>query len=136
MALVLAVGLPASGSAGPLAAAAEKAGRELAVAQQEQETPQNRGRFWTGIALMAGGGVLAAVGGFALGDDESGPDDGEDFDNSDDGEDSDGSAGAALIGSGIAAAALGGFLVITDRNAGRSVSVRPGRVTVRQTIKF
>jgi hypothetical protein len=134
-ALVLAIALPASASAGPIAEAAKKAGRELAVAQAQQEI-RNRGRFWTGIALLAGGGTLAALSGLEIGDDETGPDDGEDFDDSDDGEDSDGWGEKALVGGGIAAAALGAFLVFTGRDSGPSVSLRPGRVTVRQTIKF
>jgi hypothetical protein len=129
------VALPASASAGPIGAAAEKAGRELALAQQERET-RDRTRFWTGIALLAGGGALAALSGLEIGDDETGPDDGEDFDDSDDGEDSDGWGGKALIGGGIAAAALGGFLLIKSRDSGPSVSVRPGRVTVRHTLRF
>lgn len=131
----LALAIPGSASAGPLAAAAEKAGRELARAQQEQERG-SRGRFWTGIALLAGGGTLIALGGLDLGDDESGPDDGEDLNGSDDGEDSDGWANKALIGGGIAAAALGGWLVLTGRDSGPRVSVKPGRVTVRHTIRF
>lgn len=135
-ALVVAVALPASVSAGPIGEAAEKAGRELAVAQQERET-RHRGRFWTGLALLAGGGTLVALSGLELGDDDdTGPDEGEDFDDSDDGEDADGWGEKALIGGGVAAAALGGFLLFTGRNPGPSVSLRPGRVTVRQTIRF
>ena len=135
MALVLAIALPSSASAGPIAEAVATAGRDLALAQAERET-RNRGRFWTGIALLAGGGTLAALSGLEIGDDETGPDDGEDFDNSDDGEDSEGWGRKALVGGGVAAAALGTFLVFTGRGSGPSVSVRPGRVTVRHTVKF
>jgi hypothetical protein len=135
IALVLAMALPASASAGPLAEAARKAGRELGSAQAQQETRAG-GRFWTGIALLAGGGTLAALGAFEIGDDETGPDDGEDFDESDDGEDSDGWGDKALIGGGVAAAALGAFLVFTGRDSAPAVSLQPGRVTVRQTFKF
>jgi hypothetical protein len=127
--------LPASASAGPISEAAKKAARELPAAQGQAET-RNRGRFWTGIALIAGGGTLAAISGLEIGDDESGPDDGEDVDDSDDGEDSDGWGGKALAGGGVAAAALGVFLVFTSRDSGPSISLRHGRVTVRQTIKF
>src|SRR5919106_2914117 len=134
-ALALVMALPASASAGPIAEAAKKAGRELALAQAQQET-RNRGRFWTGIALLAGVGTLAALSGLEIGDDESGPDDGEDFDDSDDGEDSDGWGGKALAGGGVAAAALGAFLVFTGRDSLPSVSVRSGRFTVKQTVKF
>ena len=133
-ALLLALLLPASASAGPLRSAAEKAGRELAAAQPPAE--RGRGRFWTGIALIAGGSALAVLGGVEFGDDESGPDDGEDNDESDDGEDSDGWGGKALVGGGIAAAVAGGVLLFTGREAGPSVSVRKGRLTVRHTIRF
>jgi hypothetical protein len=135
VALAIAMALPANAAAGPIVAAAEKAARELALAQAPPET-RNRTRFWTGIALLAGGGTLAALSGLEIGDDETGPDDGEDFDDSDDGEDSDGWGGKALAGGGVAAAALGAFLVFTGRDSAPSVSVRPGRVTVRQTLKF
>ena len=99
-------------SAGPLRAAVEKAGHELARAQQEPEK-QGQGRRWTGIALLAGGGALVTLGTVELGDDETGPDDGEDLDDSDDGEDSDGWGNKALIGGGVAAAVLGGVLLLT-----------------------
>jgi hypothetical protein len=134
-ALLVVLALPASVSAGPLKDAAERAGRELGSAEQGQEG-RSRGRFWAGIGLLAGGGVLAALGSFELGDDEVGPDDGEDVDDSDDGEDSDGWGNKALIGGGIAAAALGTVLLFTGRESLPSVAVRHGRVTVRQTIRF
>jgi hypothetical protein len=134
--LVLALAVPAAASAGPLKQAADKAGRELAAAQREQEG-RGRGRFWTGIALIAGGGVLGALGSVELGDDETGPDDGEDLDDSDDGEDSDGWGNKALIGGGIAAATIGGVLLLTGRKKqGPVVSVRPGSVTVYHTVRF
>lgn len=134
IALILALSVPAAASAGPLRDAADKAGRVLALAQVEE--PRSRARFWTGIGLIAGGGVLAALGGFELGDDGSGPDDGEDFDNSDDGEDADGWRKAAL-GSGIGAAAIGAVLLLTGgRKGGPVVSVKPGSVAVRQSVSF
>jgi len=136
IALGLALALPTAASAGPLKEAAEKAGRELAVAQPDPE-PRSRSRFWTGIALIAGGGVLGALGGLEIGDDETGPDDGEDFDDSDDGEDSDGWGNKALLGGGIAAATVGGVLLITGgRKSGPRVSMRPGSLSVRHTIRF
>jgi hypothetical protein len=133
-ALALTLVLPVSASAGPLKDAAEKAGRDLSRAQQQQEAGKGR-RFWTGIGLIAGGGLLATLGVLEVGDDETGPDDGEDFDDSDDGEDSDG-WNKALVGGGIAAAAAGGILLFTSRKSGPSVSVRPGKVTVRHTVRF
>lgn len=136
VALGLALALPAAASAGPLKEAAEKAGRELALAQPGPET-RSRGRFWTGIALIAGGGVLAALGSVELGDDETGPDDGEDLDDSDDGEDADGWGNKALLGGGIAAATVGGVLLITGRKRSSPVvSMRPGGVTIRHTVRF
>ena len=88
IAMCLALTLPSAVSAGPLKAAAEKAGREIALSQSAMET-RSRSRFWTGVALIAGGGALALLSA-EFGDDETGPDDGEDSDDSDDGEDSDG----------------------------------------------
>lgn len=135
MAAVLALIVPAGASAGPLKEAAEKAGREMARAQRE--APRNRGRFWTGIALIGAGGALATLGSIELGDDETGPDDGEDFDGSDDGEDSDGWGNKALIGGGVAAVTVGSVLLLTGRmKSGPVVSVRPGGVTVRHTVRF
>jgi hypothetical protein len=134
MGLVLA--LPGAAAAGPIKESAEKATRELTLTQAEAET-RSRSRFWTGIALLAGGGVLATLGSVELGDDETGPDDGEDLDDSDDGEDSDGWGNKALIGGGIAAATVGGVLLLTGKkNSGPVVSMRHGGVVVRQTVRF
>ena len=134
-AIVLAIALPATATAGPIADTAQKAGRDLGLAQAQQET-RSRGRFWTGIALLAGGATLAALSGFEIGDDDTGRDDGEDLDDSDDGEDSDGWGEKALVGGGVAAAALGGILLITGRDSRPSLSVRRGGVVVRQTFRF
>ena len=136
VALGLVLALPGAAAAGPLKESAEKATRELTFAQAESET-RSRGRFWTGITLLAGGGVRAALGSVELGDDENGPDDGEDVNGSDDGEDSDGWGNKALIGGGIAAATVGGVLLITGRKkTGPVVSMRRGGVAVRQTVRF
>jgi hypothetical protein len=135
-ALLVALILPAQVSAGPITEAIAKAGRELANAQREEPTP-SRTRFWTSIALIGGGGLLTALGAVEIGDDETGPDDGEDIDDSDDGEDSDGWGNGAMIGGGIAAAAVGGVLLFTGgKKAGPVVSIRPNGVMVRQTVKF
>ena len=136
VAVGLVLALPGAASAGPVKESAEKATRELALTQAESET-RSRSRFWTGIALLAGGGVLAALGSVELGDDETGPDDGEDVNGSDDGEDSDGWGNKALIGGGIAAATVGGVLLITGRKkSGPVVSMRHRGVVVRQTVRF
>lgn len=135
VAMVLALALPAAASAGPLKDAADKAGRELAPAQRTVEA-RSRGRFWTGIGLLIGGGVLAALGSVELGDDETGPDDGEDADESDDGEDSDGWGNKAMIGAGVTAATVGGVLLITGRKSGPVVTMRPGSFMVRHTVRF
>jgi hypothetical protein len=134
IAAILALSVPASAAAGPLKDAVDKAGVELAARQAEQ--PRSRARMWTGIALLGAGGALTALGGLEIGDDEPGPDDGEDFDNSDDGEDSDGWGKKAMLGGGIAAATLGGVLLLTGRKSGPVVSVRPGRAAVRYTFRF
>ena len=135
IAALLSVALPASASAGPLKEAIDKAARELAVAQEPQPA-RDRSRFWTGIALIAGGGVLAVLGGAEVFDDEDGPDDAEDTDESDDGEDSDW-GNTALTGGGIAAAALGGYLLWTGRRTSPSrITIQPDRVTIRHTVRF
>ena len=134
-ALALVIALPGSASAGPIKEAVEEAARKLAQETQEQK-PGKGQRFWTGVTLLAGGGVMTALGALELGDDETGPDDGEDSDDSDDGEDSDGWGNKALMGSGIAAAAVGGFLLFTGRKSSPSISIGRGRVTVRHTLRF
>lgn len=134
VALALVLILPASAMAGPLKEAAVKAGRELQSAQAEAKT-RSRGRFWTSLALLAGGGVLAVLGGVEMGDSETGTD------ADDDGgvEDGDG-AEKAMLGAGIAAAGTGAILLFTGRHrspaAGPAVSTRPGRVTITHTVRF
>jgi hypothetical protein len=136
IALILTLAVPGVASAGPLKDAVEKAGRELALAQRQAET-RSRTRFWTGIVLIAGGGVLTALGSVELGDDETGPDDGEDLNGSDDGEDADGWGNKAMLGGGIGAAAVGTILLLTGRKpSGPVLSVQPGRVSVRHTVRF
>lgn len=136
VALGLALSLPSAASAGPLAASAEKAVRELALQEPAKES-QSRSRFWTAIALIAGGGTLAVLGGIELGDDETGPDDDEDTDGSDDGEDSDGWGNKAMLGGGIAAATVGGVLLFTGRTKSVPVvSMRRGSLMVRHTVRF
>ena len=121
--------------AGPISAAIESAGREIVATQPEEG--RSRGRFWTSIALIAGGGVLGALSVVELGDDEAGPDDGEDLNGSDDGEDSDGWGNKAMLGGGIAAAAVGSVLLMTGgKKRGPVVAVKRGGVAVRQTITF
>lgn len=134
IALLVAWSLPGVAVAGPLKDAAEKAGRDLASAQQNVEG-RSSARLWTGIALLAGGGVLTTLGAIEVGDDETGPDDGEDIDGSDDGEDSDG-VNKALIGGGIASAVLGGWVLLTGKNSGPSVSLRRNGVVVKHTVRF
>jgi hypothetical protein len=142
IAVVLALTVPAAASAGSLKDAVAKAGRDIAAQSKETQT-RSRTRFWTSIALIGGGATLATLGGVELGDDESGPDDGEDMDDSDDGEDSDGWSQKAMIGGGIAAAALGTVLLITGRQKGTGqqksgpvLSVGPKGVAVRHTVRF
>jgi hypothetical protein len=135
IASLLVVAMPAAASAGPLKDAAEKAARDLAAAQTEPA--RSKARFWTGIALISGGGVLSALSGLELGDDEIGPDDGEDIDTSDDGEDSDGWGNKAMLGGGIAAATVGGVLLLTGRRSiAPSVSIGRDGMTIKQTIRF
>jgi hypothetical protein len=135
IATVLALAVPVGASAGPLKEAAEKAGRDLGSTQREE--PRSRARWWTSIALIGGGAALSTLGGIEFGDDETGSDDGEDVNGSDDGEDSDGWGDKAMLGGGIAAAAVGSVLLLTGRKkAGPVVSLTPGGVAVRQTVRF
>lgn len=147
LAVVLGIALPASASAGslaealtkphPMADAVAQAAREVALAQEPRVSePGRSGRFWTGVALLVGGGVLSALGAFEVGDDDEGggPDDAEDNDDSDDGEDGDG-LHKALLGSGIAAAGSGGWLLLTGRSASPSIS-SPRGVSLRHTVRF
>lgn len=121
--------------AGPITAAIENAGHEIVAAQREEG--RSRARVWTSVALIAGGGVLSALSIAEVGDDEAGPDDGEDLNGADDGEDSDGWENKAMLGGGIAAAALGGVLLMTGgKKSGPVVSVQRRGVAVRQTIAF
>lgn len=131
VALCLTLAIPASAAAGPLTEAAEKAARELALAQAASGG-HSRGRLWTGISLIAGGAALAIFGGIEVGD------------TNDEAQDDDDPAGEkesdkwekAMLGGGIAAAALGSILLITGRRSGASVSARPGRVAIAQTVRF
>ena len=142
IAVLLALAVPGTASAGPLKAAVERAGRDIATAQSQEIQTRSRTRFWTSMALIGGGATLATLGAVEIGDDESGPDDGEDMDSSDDGEDSDGWGQKTMIGGGIAAAAFGAVLLFTGRqntvrkNSGPSVSVGPKGVAVRHTVRF
>jgi hypothetical protein len=135
VALGLALALPASASAGPLSEAVEKTGRELALAQAEQGS-RSKGRFWTSLALIVGGSALAVLGGIELADSDTGPDEDADADDVagvDDGDREE----KVMLGSGIAAAGVGAILLMTGgRSASPSVSARPGRLTVRHTIRF
>jgi hypothetical protein len=133
--LSMTVALPAPASAGPIQESARTAARQSALAQADAERG-SRSRFWTSIALISGGGALAALGSIEIGDDETGPDNGEDLNGSDDGEDADGWGNKALLGGGIAAATAGAVLLITGRSSGPVVSARPGSVTIRQTVRF
>lgn len=134
----LALAVPASASAGPLSEAARKAteGRELAVAQsQSEQNTRGRGRFWTNIALIAGGGVLAVLGGFEISD-SAGTDDDADTDDAAGADDGD-RAAKFMLGGGIAAAGVGAILLARGgRMANPAISTRPGRLTVRHTIRF
>lgn len=132
--LMLTLALPASASAGPLAAAAEKAGRELAVAQSDSGG-QSKGRLWTSIALLAGGGVLAVLGGIEMADSDTSADENDDSDDATGVDDGD-SAEKFMLGGGIAAAGVGIVLLLTGGGSSPSVTARPGRVSVKHTIRF
>jgi hypothetical protein len=136
IAVLVALMMPTAASAGPLRDAVEKSGQDIAAqAKNAQELERGRGgRFWTSMALIGGGAALSTFGLVEIGDDESGPDDGEDADDSDDGEDSD--VNKAMLGGGIAAAALGTFLLFTGKKSGPKLSVGPKGVAVQQTVRF
>ena len=141
IATALALAVPAAVSAGPVGLsngpikeAIAKSGPEI---RSQNEEGSSRARFWSGIALIAGGGVLGVLGSVELGDDEAGPDDGEDINGSDDGEDSDGWGNKALIGGGIAAATVGTVLLMTGhKKSGPVVALKPGGVMLRQSLRF
>ena len=137
VALGLTLALPASASAGPLSEAAEKAAREQAVTQsQPQQNARSRGRLWTSIALIAGGTVLAVLGGIELGDSDSGADEDADTDDAP-GEDDGDSGEKVMLGGGIAAAGVGAILLMTGgQGSSPAISTRSGRVMVRHTIRF
>jgi hypothetical protein len=136
IAAMLALAVPAAASAGPLKDAVEKAGRDLATAQSGDASLRGRGRFWTSIALIGGGGALATLGGLELGESETGTTDSDDADSSDTGKDSD-ALGKAMLGGGIAAAVLGSVFLITGRKkSGPVLSVGPTGVSVRHTVRF
>ena len=131
---VLAVTVPATASAGPLADAVDKVARDMAA--KETRVPGNRARTWTGISLVGTGALLTVLGAIELGeDDEVGPDDDEDLDDSDDAEDSDGWSHNAMLGGGIAAAVLGTTLLLTAPS-GPQFSVKRGRISIHQTLRF
>ena len=137
IAMLLICTYPSVASAGPLLEAIERAGREAVMVQQPEPERGRSGRFWTGLALLAGGGLLIALGALEVGDDEDDPagdDDGDDNDDSDDGEDGDG-AHEVMLGGGIGAAALGGVLMLMGRNSG-PVSPRRTDIVVKHTLRF
>lgn len=137
IATLLAVILPTAASAGPLRDAVERSGHDIAAAQSKDVQERGRGRFWSGVALIGGGATLATLGLVEVGDDESGPDDGEDANDSDDGEDSDGWGNKAMLGGGIAAAALGTVLLLTGhKKTGTKLSVGRKGVAVQHTVRF
>lgn len=135
VALSLALALPASASAGPLKEAAEKAARDLAATQTDQSS-RSRGRLWTSIALMAGGGVLSTLGGIELGESDTGSTEVNDTDDPAGADDGD-RWEKVMLGGGIAAAGAGIVLLMTGgARPSSTISARPGRVTVRHTIRF
>ncbi|HEY7498485.1 MAG TPA: hypothetical protein VH740_08225 [Vicinamibacterales bacterium] len=155
VAAIVALALPAGASAGPIRAsldpvrsglmepqperpiarAVARTGSKIAPAQRE--IGRSRTRLWTSVALLAGGSALGVLSRVELGDDEAGPDDGEDLNGSDDGEDADGWGSKAMLGGGIAAAALGGVLLMTGgKKRGPAVSVNHGGFAVRHTLRF
>ncbi len=80
IAAMLALAVPAAVSAGPLKDAVEKAGRDLAAAQSTETQGRSRGRFWTSIVLIGGGGALATLGGLEIGESETPTTDSDDSD--------------------------------------------------------
>jgi hypothetical protein len=128
VAMVLALALPATASAGPLMEAAERAARELTQAQAESQ--DGRGRFWVGIVLLGAGATLGVLGGTEFRDDEDEP---GDIDEVDDGDVTE----KAMFFGGLAAAGLGTVLIVRGHNSAvMRVVARPGRVMVKQSVRF
>lgn len=141
VACAVALALPVAASAGPTRAAAmpaksgpikaavERAGRDIAGAQAAEA--RLKGRLWTSLALIIGGGALTAFGIVEASENESAAD-------SDDGPDEEKDSDTwnkVMLGGGIAAAALGSVLLMTGKK-GPSVALKRDGFAVRQTFSF
>lgn len=135
VALMLSLVLPASASAGPLREAAEKAAREHSLAQPDR-VERGRGRFWTALALIAGGAALATWGAIEIADSDTGPEEDNDTDDLPGANDSD-TAEKVMFGGGLAAAGVGAIVLMTGgQRSSPTVAPRPGRLHVTHTVRF
>ena len=137
-AALLCLAVPANVSAGPLKDSMERAARELATAPEAQ-VERGRSRFWIGIALIAGGGTLVVLGATgAFDDDRNDAEDGDPEEINDaDGDDPEW-ANTAMTYGGIGAVALGGYILWKGWGSPSParVTLRPGRVEVRHSLRF
>jgi hypothetical protein len=124
VAFTLLFALPATAFAGPISEAAEKAARESSLAQADR-AERGRGRFWTALALIAGGGALATWAAIEITDSDTGPDEDADTDDAPGTDDSD-PGEKAMLGGGLAAVGVGAILLMTGGRSNPTVSPRPG----------
>ena len=137
-AAILCLAVPANVSAGPLKESMERAARELPTAQEAQ-VERGPSRFWTGIALIAGGGALVVLGATEAFDDDRNDAEAGDPEEmiDDDGDDQDW-ANTAMTYGGLGAVALGGYILWKGWGSPSParLTLRPGRVEVRHSLRF
>ncbi|HQZ39772.1 MAG TPA: hypothetical protein PLH72_12110 [Vicinamibacterales bacterium] len=140
VAITVALLLPVVTTAGPIRDAINRAGQEPPAVT----TTQRHGSMWPGLLVASGGAALI---GFGIAEMGNGRSDGAS--NSDmvegqsragdsaEGRERDSRASAGCLIGGVAAALLGGLLVLRARRArATAILVAPGRVGVQHSVGF